>query len=772
MANVAQRAFSSGEVAPSLYARTDLQRYGQGLRTCRNFIPLRDGGITNRPGLAHVDNAGGSGLARVIPFVVSGDLAYCLELTNALIRVVLDGVVVTSIVAPWTSGHLFAIRYAQTANVLTLTHPSYRTRELTYTDASTWSLDLVDFGPGIDPPTGMAASPNGIGAAGGTVSWAVTALSTVGAESFLSNIDSYLTGFAGISTGHPTQSLSWAAVTGAVGYNVYKGYAADGWGFIGTTTALSFIDTGMSPDFAAQPPHELQDFDVAGDYPAAVGGYQQRRLLAGTTTNPDTFWASRTGDLANITASTPIQDDDAIQARLVSSKVTGIRHIVDADRLFLLADGGEWVILGDASGVLRPTDINALNFSKHGCAILPPIVIDRRILYVQARQSIVREIATNEVGPGYVGANLTILSSHLFKGYTLTDWAYAEEPHSVVWCVRSDGVLLSLTYLEEQNVLAWARHDTDGAFESVCVIPEAGEDRLYGIVRRNGTARLERMTSRYVGDVVDVVFMDAATTYDGRNTGAETMTFSGSVTWAFDEPLTVTRSVGTFTVGDIGNRIDVVPDDGLPLEITLTGYTSPAVMTGLPNRTVPADVRSLPLMEWTLALASISNLDHLEGKDVSIVGDGYVLASPNNSSISTTVTVTGGIATLPSPAGVVHVGLPYLVDAETLDIDTASGPSLKPTKMLVKSVMAYVEQSRAFWAGQSLPADDATDLLADMDEAEIRVVSDDYGPTGLTTDTLDTPIPSSWNSNGRIAIRHVDPTPLTILALIPRGELG
>ena len=63
-----------------------------------------------------------------------------------------------------------------------------------------------------------------------------------------------------------------------------------------------------------------------------------------------------------------------------------------------------------------------------------------------------------------------MLSNHLFTGYTLKEWAWAEEPYKIVWAIRNDGALLSLTYLKEQDVYAWARHDTFGLYQSVCSV--------------------------------------------------------------------------------------------------------------------------------------------------------------------------------------------------------------------------------------------------------------------------------------------------------------
>lgn len=767
MANLAQRAFNRGELSPSLYARTDLQAYGSGLRTCRNFMCLRDGGATNRPGTEHVGLCPATGAVNILPFVFNDAQSYVLEFSALSLRIIQEGgYLAVAVATPYLAAEVFELQITQSADVLTIVHVNHPTMELKRLALLTWTLTRKVFGPKLTAPTGFFTVP---AASGGTFrQWVVTAISETSAESYPSI-------HLGISSVELPQNhdLFWDPVPGATGYNIYeKWYGTGGYGWIGTSVNPSFSATGQTPDFTNWPLEQRVVFAAIGDYPGAVGCYQQRQIYAGSTNDPEKFFTSRSADLDNFTVSVPTQDDDAITATLVSKKVNAIRHIVDGDNLYLLTSGGEWVLRGDGEGVIRPTDINPLNFSKHGASLLPPIVIDRRVLYVQARQAIVRQIVSNEVGPGYEGENLTLLSSHLFKkGFTLVDWAYQEEPYSIIWVVRSDGVLLGLTDLEEQKVLAWHHHDTDGAIESVCVVPEGAEERLYMVVNRNGVRMVERMASRSFLDVRDAIFMDSALTYDGRNATANTMALSGSTSWDEQELVTVTSSIPAFSVGEIGNRIDFVDASGLPLRVTLTEPPlSTLQMQGFPNRIIPAELRGAATTTWTRAVDTLSGLSHLEGKTLAVTADGYVVCSPNNDAYHLQAVVSGGSITLDQPYGYIHAGLPYISDLETLDIDTPSGQSVKATKMLVNNVTAYLEESRGFFAGQSIPT--GTDPLEHMVEFKIRDVSDDFGLIDLKTDADGVVIPATWNGNGRIAIRQVDPIPLTILAVIPRGHLA
>jgi hypothetical protein len=98
--------------------------------------------------------------------------------------------------------------------------------------------------------------------------------------------------------------------------------------------------------------------------------------------------------------------------------------------------------------------------------------------------------------------------------------AYQREPQSIVWCVRDDGVLLGLTYLKEQEVWAWHRHDTQGEFESIACITGSTRNELWAVVKRtvNGaTVRyVERLSESIpTSDVEDQTHLDSYLTYSG-----------------------------------------------------------------------------------------------------------------------------------------------------------------------------------------------------------------------------------------------------------------
>lgn len=763
MANSPQRSFASGELAPVLWARTDQARYATGLRVCRNHIVLRSGGLSNRPGTVYLGTT--PGVSRLLPFIFNAATGqrYVLEFTHHQLRFARDGAYVGApyaVVTPYDAADLAGLQIAQSADVVTITHPNYPPYDLKRLAETNWTMTAITFAPTLSAPvlTESASSASGF-------AWVVTALAQ---ETYEESLPSNAVE-AAVDTNNV---LTWSEIALAFEYNIYKSVGGGAFGFIGVSSAdaLQFTDTGLTPDLVTRPPQSRNPFE-AGNNPGAVGYFQGRKLFGGSTLNPETVWGSRSGVFENFTVSSPIQDDDAITFALAGSRVNLVRSFAKANRaLLVFGSDSEWVVTGDAAGVIRPTDINADDPTANGASILPPIKIDKRVLYVQANGSIVRDFFGDYLG--WHGTDLTLFSTHLFDGHTIVDWAYQRTPHSIVWCVRDDGVLLGLTNIDDQQMLAWHRHDTDGAVENVCVIPEGTEDALYLVVRRtvNGAAHryLERMASRTFAHVADAVLMDAALSYDGRNTDpAQTVVLGGGPTWAYDEEGSIfTFPGGYFTPGDVGNEYWVTGPDGTVIRYRLTEYVASDTMRGFPDKTVPESMRSVHLTTYARAVNVLSGLDHLEGKAVSVFADGFVVASPNNPDLDPIV-VSGGAITLPRPFSYVHVGLPYTSDVETLDMDTPQGPSLKEIKINVTKVWMMVDRSRGIFAGPSAPVDDSTTGLR---EYKARTAEDGYDlPVALATDTIEIAIDANWESKGRVFLRQVDPVPLTILSLIPTG---
>jgi hypothetical protein len=221
-------------------------------------------------------------------------------------------------------------------------------------------------------------------------------------------------------------------------------------------------------------------------WPAVTTFHQDRLTFARTPISPFDIWQSVTGDYYNFDIHYPVQDDDSIQIPIRSRSLDDIYGMISLKDLIVLTSGGEWRITGSAEGnAITPDSMYVSNQGYRGSSNIEPIIAGSSILFVQRFGTRIRDLAYSFESDGYDSTDITIFATHLFDGHTVVDWCYQQEPWSVVWVVRSDGALLGLTYMKEQNVLAWHKHETDGEVEAVSCASGSIEDEVYIVVKRS-----------------------------------------------------------------------------------------------------------------------------------------------------------------------------------------------------------------------------------------------------------------------------------------------
>lgn len=294
-----------------------------------------------------------------------------------------------------------------------------------------------------------------------------------------------------------------------------------GWGTIAEVVSGAEIRVNVEDEFCALTGTMLwriSAWNKKNGYPRAVGFYQERLCFGGTIAEPQTVWLSKTGDYYNFSASTPTVDDDAITATMAARQVNVIRHFLGLGNLVVLTSGSEWLISAD--GAITPTNISAKPQGYRGCAILEPLVIGNVALFIQQQGYRVRDLGYAYDTDSYTGNDLTIMAEHMFRDHTVKDWCYQQEPDSMAWLAREDGALLSLTYLREHDVFAWARHPTDGTVESVAAVPGDYGTDVYLCAVRNGRRVIELMKPVNVKDARSAYYLDSGVLYDGEPTDA------------------------------------------------------------------------------------------------------------------------------------------------------------------------------------------------------------------------------------------------------------
>lgn len=663
---------------------------------------------------------------------------YCIANTtgnappNATYWYALPASLIYEIPNPYAEADLFDIHYVQSADVMTLVHPSYPPKELKRLGATNWTLTSISFVSSMVAPAGVAATPTGTGSY--AYSYVVTSVGENG-------IDESVVGTAGgcsnnLYTTGQFNTITWSAASGAQSYRVYKRmYGSGPYGFIGQTTTLNFVDDNIAADNGRTPPIANNPFSGAGNYPAAVSYFEQRRCFAGTNNKTQNMWLTKTGTESSMDYAVPTRDDDAISFKIAAREANTIRHIVPLNSLILLTSAAEWRVNGGQSGTpVTPTSLSVKPQSYIGSNSVTPIVVNNNLIYASARGGHVRELGYSLNADGYVTGDLSLRATHLFDGYTITDMAYQKCPQPVCWFVSSNGKMLGMTYVPEQQVFSWSQHDTDGLFESCAVVAEGDEDFLYVVVKRTiggATKRyIERMESRQFTLLKDAFFVDSGLTF---NATVENYTRSGTTLTA------TTATAHGFTTGDRPTLyFDVQALDGT-YTVTVVDTTHFTITTATSSSTPGT---------FQIGKSVFSGLSHLEGKTVSVLTDGAV---------HTPVVVTSGSITLTNTAIRVHAGLPYNADLKTLPVAQQIDGSFGQGHVKnVNNAWVRVSRSSGLFVGP-----DETRLV----EAKQRT-TELYGePPNMVTDEVKVMVTPSWQNGGQIYIRQSYPLPITVVGL-------
>lgn len=369
---------------------------------------------------------------------------------------------------------------------------------------------------------GAPAVPTGVTAVvefGNEYSYVVAAISDANGEESLPSAAAVVSNDMSIKGN--TNTITWAAVAGASEYYIYR-KDNGAYGYIGRSDTTSFVDENITADIASGPQDGFNPFSGVGNYPRCATFIEQRLGFASTQNEPQGVWLSQSASYENFGSASPAKASDAVTFRIKAKRVNEIRSMIASRGLMLLTSGAEWIVTGDGQGSpITPSQIKIDNQGYRGASIVQPIVVGNTVLYAQDRGGVVRDFSYEFANDGFTGKDLTILSRHLFEDKSITAWAYAQAPNSIVWVVLDDGSLASLTYMREHEVWAWTEHESQGAiFEDVVSIGEGTEDVPYFLVRRmvNGAWRryIERLHTRTMGDITDAFFVDSGLTYGGE----------------------------------------------------------------------------------------------------------------------------------------------------------------------------------------------------------------------------------------------------------------
>lgn len=858
-----QTGFQAGEVSPTFYGAVDNERYKKALATCLNYIPTIQGPLLRRPGTKFVHNAkfGVTGSSVLIPFRFSATQNYILEFasqgttlssvirfytnggilvgsTNILVNGYLDKpstqfnfaasrptttpksgevIVSTNTIAtqqpfelyhPYLNSDLGRLRWAQIADTMYLTHPSYPMMKLQRYDFNDWKMsqvylqdgpylalnsyartgDSIKIGVGAGAVSGLTTITTGFGGSQAqalTITNAVNRgdgvirLSVTGIGSSVVNGQHVrIDGIVGTVEANTSQANSanpgyWSAVIYAgstsmdlIGTTFANNYISGGnvrpalfnssdanramaliypdgqryWGVLGAYTADSAVmnwaidPSNTLPNTGAQSFWKMGVFSGSsalfgigivgpqgiGNNPAIAAFHQDRLCLAGSPNFPQEIdgsyvaqYENFAGSVAQGSSAIQVTNANAFQFNLNSTEVNTLRWMKSATQGLLAGSySNEWTVTPSTqAAALSATNVNAQQSSFFGSADIDAIQIGNATLYVQRAQKKVRELNFFFQVGTFRSTDLSELSDHITLP-AITKLAVQNETYPLVWGVKSDGNLVSMSYARDDRSInttfnaGWARHilggqsdsgGTNPIVQSVASIPAADGsfDQLWMVVQRSTITGSSYCTIEYLTRPYDDSFLqedafqlDCGSTYDSPITLTGISTASAAIVTAANHGFANGNSIRV--VGVAGMNSSVLDANNNVVTTNLVNENTYQVGSSLTNTFALLDFNGNGINSLTYGayssggqvrkmVTTITGSSLIAGETYGVLADG---------AIHPDVVVSASSAiTLNYAAAKVQIGYRYNSDGKLLrtEAGAADGTSIGKTRRTTRA---------------------------------------------------------------------------------------
>lgn len=835
-----QLSFASGEIDPVLHDRVTLQRFQNGLETARNVMISKSGSIMSRFSRLHVREVHHDGpIVLFCPperedFIEFGVRStddkfyvryYNYDLDNQQISLSYEFIEANAGDSEITEDNLEKLQFVVDKNLLYIffgsndvTTPIHRLR---IGVSPSFTADVTIDIPSA--PTGGVTFTESGAPSGYEVDYAFTYIKDGEESKALPVATTAINRPAG--TGQQVEIII-TLNTETTLINDYKEVRVyrrpkegAAFGFLGATSNIyvdgpnlkaRFVDVGADADFTNGIPslvskEGISSADPVSDLSFGTGVIYQGRLILGNikSLNAQAVLASRPSHSFNFYRDFPYDADSALLFKAGSEGNATILRMIDADGLIVFTTRGVFVSVG----LLSPTN----NFlDRRGNWVIdedvPPLLIPGALLFVEKSTGRIKELIYSQEKGTYITNDKSIFSNHLFRGKKIKSWSYQDGFAPLLLVTFDDGTFASFTYDYEHQMNAWTRHDSKFPIEQV--VSTTFADTSFFVSNKNGTRVIERTVPRVIaGSKVSEnpevdkteygAFMDSISiTSDLMNTylAGNTISVAPVTPDVWDGELTLTSSQNLFDVvgppnfgagfGNAGEKYRFF-NPVTRAEVTLT-YISTVDGNNVivqPDDEFPSEYAS-DFRLYNLQ-TTITGLSHLEGEKVAVLGDGKVLASPNNDDENVTfldLTVTGGEITLPDEfaSAIVVVGRPITADIKTLNVSTIEQSPTIIESLTCNKLYVRTYESRGLYVDNNFPeerlGEKDGDTVEDMQSFDDYVI-DNEAPLIMNrykqpeSRRYEVSLSGDWESQGKVSLRQVDPIHCEILSIIGDFEV-
>lgn len=663
---------------------------------------------------------------------------------------------VIEIATPYQESELFDIHYTQSNDVLTLVHPNHAPRELQRSGATTWNLVTPAFEPTIDPPAGNPVLTRA-GSGSTRYRYRVTSIAEDGTESFASLAGVFTSStytITGVTNANP------AVFTIAATATVDDLYYVSGLAYMGIPDGEYWINTVPSGTTFT-----LRDInDVVVDTSASAAfSTNGTMVFAGITNDLNTAGNSNTVRWTAVTGAEAYNVykesngifgyiGQAVGLRFTDNNITpDISNTPPIGESPFAAAGDYPAAVGYHDGrkwfagtnnapqtfwASRSGTENNMQYSR------PTKDTDRISFKLNARESnaIKHIVPMGDLLMLTAGGEWRIDSQNTD---VLTPSSVAPRPQSYVGASNVQPASTKIATLYAQ--------DRGGRVMSI-----EYDDTRRGYVPVDKSVMAPHLFD-YDYTIVDMGFSRApvpvlwAVRDDGVLLGMTYLPEHDVYAWHQHE------TAGLFESNAVAPR-GIDDDAYFVVKRTINGQTVRYIERLTPRRFTAVEecfFVDAGLTYSGTAADTIGGLWHLVGEEVSILADGGVHPAR-------TVAADGTI-TLNYEAELVHIGLPYTADMQTLPLAMETEAAFQGTRKNVSKVYARLSRSSGVFAGPT------ADTLVELKQRGDEPMGE---PPALLSGIYEIPIRGSWSDEGQVWLRQANPLPLMVSAIVLEVEAG
>jgi hypothetical protein len=224
-------------------------------------------------------------------------------------------------------------------------------------------------------------------------------------------------------------------------------------------------------------------------WPSAVGIYEGRMWWFGKAN----CWASVSDAYDDFDDNTE-GDSGPISRSIGEGPVDKINWTLPMQRLLIGTDGAELSVRSSSfDEPITPTNFSIKYTSTQGSSRVAAARVDSLGFFVQRSGQRVYMLGYELAQSEYVNEDVTALVPDLNE-VGITYLTCQRQPDTRIHAVRADGKVAMMVFEKLEDVRAWCLIETDGEIEDACVLPGAGEDDVYYVVKRT----VNDVTVRYI----------------------------------------------------------------------------------------------------------------------------------------------------------------------------------------------------------------------------------------------------------------------------------